>query len=604
MTFRGRWGVAVFVLTLLGIQTLSAQPELDPRSDVYRAIDRWYAAGLIEAPLPIIRPYPRHVLLSLLRTVEQRAMPIEAAVARRYREAFTTDGANLQFSAIGDGAGGEVRPRARAGAQFRYRLGEQVDVGFAISGNAIARGSFRDPRQRPTADTEIVVARGGWEADNLPYADRFDVDVVRDNVPSFTAGGQTYRILPDVQTNFSYGNERLWVQAGIHRRSFGPNHQDSPVLSSDAPQQAGAAFTWSGRRHAITVALLSLSAGTRFKLPGPDSDPRVVGQTSGGDALSLVDSPGLVPGKLLYLQSIHVRVARWLDLGIMEAVVTGPRPEMAYLVPVKTLFLGQAISEFADNSLLGLTANVRPSAGVHVPLTIYVDDLNANQLARFNFDTKIKAATAVAVEWYAPPPMLERVRLSYDIVMPYMYTHADVDPYTDQPNYLDYRHRGVNLGSGLLPNSDRTRVAVMVTPLPRFGVELSGALIRHANAGEGRLDGYVNDGGYGDAGRRGEFRTVQTNGTERVVWKRGDLSFNDDRLFLEQRSIEHVYQTGVKAAWRTRAGSWDTEISGGVTYQYIDGPLSYVITNDGTGRTVAGADTSTWFFSLGVVLSR
>ena len=49
---------------------------------------------------------------------------------------------------------------------------------------------------------------------------------------------------------------------------------------------------------------------------------------------------------------------------------------------------------------------------------------------------------------------------------------------------------------------------------------------------------------------------------------------------------------------------WDTEINAGVTYQYIDGPLSYVIANDGTGRTVVGADTSTWFFSLGVVLSR
>ena len=603
MMFRGRWGVVV-VVSLLGMQTLSAQPELDPRADVYQAIDRWYAGGLIETPLPIIRPYPRDILLSLLRTVEQRAMPLEAAVARRYREALTTDGVSLQFSAIGAGANGEVRPRARAGGLFRYRLGEQVDLGFAISGNAIARGSFRDPRQRPAADTDIVITRGSWEADNLPYADRFDVDVVKDNVPGFTAGGQTYRILPDVQTNFSYGNERLWVQAGIHRRSFGPNHQDSPVLSSDAPQQAGAAFTWSGRRHAITVALLSLSAGTRFKVPGPDSNPRVVGQTSGGDALSLVDSPGLVPGKLLYLQSAHVRVARWLDLGIMEAVVTGPRPEMAYLVPVKTLFLAQALSDFADNSLLGLTANVRPSAGVHVPLTIYVDDLNANQLVRFNFDTKIKAAGAAAVEWYAPLPLLERIRFSYDIVMPYMYTHFEADPYTDQPNYLDYRHRGVNLGSGLLPNSDRTRLAVMVEPLPRLGVELSGALIRHANASEGRLDGYVNDGGYGDAGQRGAFRTVQIDGVERTVWKRGDLSFNDDRLFLEQKSIEHVYQTGIEAAWRTRVVGWDTEINAGVTYQYIDGPLSYVIANDGTGRTVVGADTSTWFFSLGVVLSR
>ena len=586
MKFRGRWGVVVFVLALLGMQTLSAQPELDPRSDVYQAIDRWYATGLIEAPLPIIHPYPRHILLSLLRTVERRAMPVEAAVAGRYREALATDGASLQFSAIGDGADGKVRPRGRAGARFRYRLGEQVDVGFAISGNAIARGS--------------------WQADNLPYADRFDVDVVEDNVPSFTAGGQTYRILPDVQTNFSYGNERLWVQAGIHRRSFGPNHQDSPVLSSDAPQQAGAAFTWSGRRHAITVAFLSLSASTRFRLPGPDDDPQIVGRTGSGRSLSLVDRPDLVPGKLLYLQSIHVRVARWLDLGIMEAVVTGPRPEMAYLVPVKTLFLGQALSQFADNSLLGLTANVRPGAGVHVPLILYVDDLNANQLARLNFDTKIKAAAAAAVEWYAPPPVLERIRLSYDIVMPYMYTHAGVNPYSDTPNYLDYRHQGVNVGSGLLPNSDRTRLAVMVKPLPRFSIELSGALIRHANASEGRLDGYVNDGGYGDAGRRGEFRTVDTNsdGTEEVVWNRGRLSFNDDRLFLEQNSIEQVYQAGVKVEWRARVANWNTEISGGVTYQYVDGPLSYVITNDGTGRTVVGADTSTWFFSLGVVLSR
>lgn len=590
MTFRTACAGVVLVLTLLGGQVLGAQHELDPRTDVYEAIDRWYATGLIDTPLPIIRPYPRHVLLSLLQTVERRATPAQAQLARQYLAELGADGISWRLSGIGDAVDDEALPRGRASAQFRYGLAEQIDLGISMSANAIARDAL--------------------EADNLLYADRFDVDVVEDNVPTFSVADQEFLILPDAQTNLSYGNERLWVQAGIHRRSFGPVHQDSPVLSSDAPQQAGASFTWAGRRHSFNLTLLSLSASSRFKLPGTEGDdatPVTVGQTATTPLdLVLADEPDLVPGKLLYIQSVHFHVARWLDLGIMEAVVTGPRLEMAYLIPAKTLFLGQALSGFEDNSLLGLTANFRPGANVHIPLMVYVDDVNFNELASFNFDTKIKAAASTAIDWYAPPPVLERIRFSYDIVMPYMYTHPGVNPYTDEPNYLDYRHQGVNLGSGLLPNSDRARLAIMVRPLPRVGLELSGALIRHANASEGLLNGYVNDGGYGDAGRDGVFEEVDTDtdGDPEVIWNEGRLLFNDDRLFLEQDTIEHIYQVGLEAAWRTRVANWDTELSGGVTYQYVDGPLSYVIAADGTGQTVAGSDQTSWFFSLGVVLSR
>ncbi len=107
--------------------------------------------------------------------------------------------------------------------------------------------------------------------------------------------------------------------------------------------------------------------------------------------------PEKFPDKHLILQSFNFYPTPWLELGFFETVVWGNRFDLNYLLPFKELFYAQSMAGFEDNSFMGILANVRFKDTIQVPLVVYVDDTNLNDLLRFDFSTKFKVALQAGV---------------------------------------------------------------------------------------------------------------------------------------------------------------------------------------------------------------
>lgn len=577
--FIQRSGITALLL-LVAAGAALAEPTANPNDPIYRAIERWTVQGLVDR-VPVMRPYPREELVALLEDVARSAGPGDAQIAQAALDRMTPrEGRSVAVRPFVEGRlytrDDEVQPKggiaADIGGQFSQTLSYGAQAGFF----AIDRG----------------------DEDLLPYGERATDDVLEDNAKVSVAGRDIYTLMQiNAQTTFAWDD--LWIQTGIYRRSYGPFHTDSPVISSLAPQAANLILQYDRGMFRYTGTLSSHTATRRFRETTDPESSRNVDVNEDG-ILDFEDRPQQAPGKNLFIHSFGFRPWSWLDVSIFEAVVYGPRFELSYLVPLKFMWHAQGTVAFADNSLIGLAADIRPVPGLRIPLTIYVDDASFNDLAQFNFNTKYKMATSTAVQWAPGGRFAPLLEASYETVFPYMYTHASLDPYTTEPNYNNYLHQDTSIGNGLLPNSDRSRLTASIRPAGWLELEFMGALIRHANASDGNLDQFLNDGGYGDNGREGEFFTDATEtdlgNSDDVEWARGELTFNDGFLFMQQDDIEHRYQAGIRGD--ITAGLGDraaVHIGLGYTFEYVQQPISYVWTNDGTGNggggeTVVGDD--------------
>ena len=139
---------------------------------------------------------------------------------------------------------------------------------------------------------------------------------------------------------------------------------------------------------------------------------------------------------------------------------------------------------------------------------------------------------------------------------------------------------------------------------------MNGGVMRHANASEGELDQLLNDGGYFDNGRDGEFKPAGDGetGADDFFWVPGDLTFNGPYRFLTQDTIETRYQTGITADFQFPVATTTWAVELGYTFEYVRNPISYVwsqddMANGGGGRTIAGSDESFHYGEIGLSVS-
>jgi len=560
--------------------TLTAEPTSDPNHPVYRDLDRWLARGLVDR-LPVMHPFPLSELETLLQAVITRGTPRERAEAERYLREITprTDEGRMYGAPFVEGRlftrDDEVQPKAALGFDIGGRINETISVGASVGGYAIERDA----------------------ADLIPAGERVTDDIVDDNAKVTVRGRDIYTLL-QINSQTTFERDNLWLQAGIFRRSYGPFHDESPVISRFAPQSGNFILQYDLGPLRYTGTLSSHTATAVFKdIDEPGSDKNIDVNQDGFDDFE--NRTMQVPGKHLFIHSFGFRPADWVELSIFEAVVFGPRLEPVYLVPLKFMWHAQGTAAFADNSLIGATIDLRPLPGLRIPVIVYVDDASFNDMVAFDFDTKYKMATASAIQW-APDagwePMFE---VSYETVFPYMYTHAGLDPYTTEGNYNNYLHQNTSIGTGLLPNSDRARLTAGVSPARWLELEAMGSIQRHGNASEGHLDQYLNDGGYYDNGREGEFFVYDNDSDnpnpDDLDWTRGDLTFNDRFGFLTQDHIEYTYQAGMSGAVVMPVGRSTIRVAGGYTFEYVQNPLVYLWSetaglNGGGGRTTTDDD--------------
>ncbi len=569
-------------MALLSPVSVFSEVTADPNHPVYRSMERWIVRGLVDQ-VPVIQPYSLTELEGVLHAVIRRGTPTERVEAQRYLDEITPRGdgpfygapfVNARLYTKDDG----IQPKGALGIDAGGRLTERFSIGASFGGWAIERGA----------------------EDLIPSGYRATEDVLEDNAKVSVRGRDVYTLLQiNTQTTLEWDN--LSVRAGIHRRSYGPFHEESPVLSRYAPQAGNVMLQYDLGMLRYTAALSSHTATAPFRpVDDPDASRNIdVNQDGTADFYA---KPLQAPGKQLFIQSFGFRPARWLEFSFFEAVVFGPRPELNYFIPLKFLWHSQGNSAFEDNSFIGLSADIRPTEGVRIPLLVYVDDAGFNDLVTFNFDTKYLMAGVAALQWAPNASWRPMVEASYEAALPYMYTHAAHNPYTTEPNYLTYTHQNTSIGNNLLPNSERARLTLGAAPTSRLNLEVTGAIIRHANASEGELDQYLNDGGYYDSGRDGDFDNFAETD---YFWLPGDLVYNDTFQFLTQDHVERRYQTGIKSHVYLPVARSSIRLGLAYTFEYVEKPIRYVWSEtdglDGEGgRTTYGRNEVNHYTDISV----
>lgn len=513
-----------FTLFLIGLGvggTVSAQFAADPNDRLYQDLSLWEGKGILRH-LPVLRPYPPQVILEALEQVVQKGNREDAARAQGYLAEF-----KKSFTL-----------HLEAGGTARYTGEDFYGDGYG----KIEAGGWIQDRMYLEGRLEGLVM-DNTSGFVLPIGQRTDVDIF-DTWADVTVKGRKLNLRQSQVVDFAVGTSNIYFKAGIERNSFGPFWGDSVVLSPDAPHAGHYSFVWRNGWFSYSTVLLEIAATNYLHEEVPEK----------------------FPDKHLILQSFNFYPTPWLELGFFETVVWGNRFDLNYLLPFKELFYAQSMAGFEDNSFMGILANVRFKDTIQLPLVVYVDDTNLNDLLRFDFSTKFKVALQAGVR-YTPKEtsLLRMVGVDYVLVTPYMYTHrsglGDISGLSaDQrievlsaPNYTNYTHMGTNLGVGLDPNSDRFTLNVQLEPVKDLIVDIRGRLIRHGNASEAmadadpRNDGTILDDGYN---------------------KYGKATFHYDTRFLNQSVIEKVWQAGFNARYRLPLGPGSVLLEGGYTFEY------------------------------------
>ncbi len=501
----------------------------DLDDEIYEYLQMWEDRGYLRRPLPYLRPYPLQVIQDALEDVIARAPRRQAARAEEFlRHIDREPGIQLR---------GEHLSEFSPGGEY-----------FGATGGAVqSTGYLRDNLSMSGRIGMYLIDEPEVADDAYPRAMRGDYDYFRDD-SRIGALGREYLLTPSVQGVAAFGSDSVYLQAGLTRGSYGPFYDSGVILTPGAPHAGHYSFTYRSNRFTYQHLMMSLTA---TKDDGTARDHRA-------------DTRTVRPNKFLVLHGLTFHLTDWLDFSLHESITYGQRFDPVYLVPTSVLIYNQIYYGQRDTAFIGLGANARLPYDFAASATLYVGDTSFNDLARFNFDTRYKAAAQTGVRWTPFREVLERVSADYTFVLPYTYTHRRESPgdgtrfqYDDHDdvwfespeyNYQNYTHHGQSLAD-MDPNSDRIRLQGRLRPNRFVTINLHSAFLRHANAtpgddvydevnleNVGTSDGSVYDSGY----------------------VRGGEHLFDNLEFLTQDTIERIIQLG-----------FDTEITFPVSVEWF-----------------------------------
>ncbi len=478
--------VILFILFSV-IFSINAQIASDPNDEIYSYIDLWEENGLVKG-LPLLRPYSMQAIKAILNTVIESGNSLEQKTAQNY-----LDEISKPFS---------------------------FDIGFYNE----TRTDFNSYYMQTGIDTKIIgsfspivtvsAQFGVYLLDNehgniLPRWTQPKKDFLADWT-SFEIGAKSFQVSQSLTSGASIGNDKVYFQAGFMRTSFGPFFDTGSIISPEAPHAGHFSFTYRGSKIVFTSLLLTLVASDSL---GDDS----------------------WPDKYLSMHSFNFFPGPVVELGVFETVIYGERFDPMYLIPFSSFYYNQVFAGAHDNSMIGLIARFKLPQSINFNTTLFIDDIHFNDLIRFNFRTKYKVALQAGISWTPLYKTFRRVAFEYLLVTPYMYTHKNSnfpEPINDtKPNYLNYTHKGQNLGSSLEPNSDRFLLKAAFAFSPLVNIDVITSLIRHGNASTGITlgDGTIFDDGYDDA---------------------GSATFQGATRFLSQDVLEYTLQLGIDSEFQ------------------------------------------------------
>jgi hypothetical protein len=494
-------------LLLFSAFTLEAQHIVsNPNDRLYAYLTLWEEEGLI-GPLPLLRPYPLQLVKFLLAQVIERGGAADREAAQDILNVLTKkQGFRL-----------EMTNTARAG---------KAGVYDGLQLNLLWRGDF-SPFASYAINAGILLDTD--DSQFLPRYTRPDTDRISDWA-SVNMGDLELDIHQSFFGIAALGNEHTFLQTGLVRNTFGPFFEDGAVLGPQAPHAGHVSFTHYTDEYSLNFLFLNLLASDDF-------------------------GEGRYPQKYLSMQSFNWYPFSWLEVGAYETVVYGEKFNPVYLLPLVQLFYSQVYYGVYDNSLFGVNASIKLPEHVRIKTQLYADDLQFNDMVRFDLDTKYKLSLQGGVTWTPGFDIFKRVAFDYLLITPYMYTHRSYEtsgyPYHDKPNYLNYTHDGVCLGSALEPNSDQFTLSTMLKPLSWLDLEPFAKWIRHGNASDGILpngDGTIFDAGYDEDGHP---------------------VFQETTRFLSQDVLEHVFQLGLTGYMQFNVAPIQINVQAGYTFELV-----------------------------------
>ncbi len=549
--------ILVFCLLILPVAVFALNIT-DPLADIYDDVQVWYEAGLVYE-VPSLRPYPAQVMVKVLEDViENSATP---AAERKRAEAYLTELTGTDIDLVW---GGEAQLKSGEDEEYLWGiLGIEYNTWFndyiALNGEWLAMGKYE--------------GTGYYAAGEKSPLDSFD-DNAEANIK-----GRTIELRQILTNSFSVGTDSLYLQAGIHRSSYGPVFDNGAVLGGYAHSAPTFDVVYdNGGMFGLTTTYMDLTATDYY---GDVYDP--------------------YPDKHMVMQTYTYRPNDWMEFEFLQTIVYGNRFDLTYFVPFSFLFYNQNFTGYEDNSLMGLSMALDLPNMIGVNSMLYIDDAHFNDLIRGNFETMFKAAIETEVTWTPMQDYLRRVSLDYLAIMPYTFAHKS-DRYDDEiypssnaaeyeawlsenANYLNYTTYGEALGAVLDPNSDRLTLKYSMRPLPELDVSFIGRMIRHGNPSEDEAntvhdiynDGTIFDDGYDENEDHSfkEFKFLTQDAIEYTLVGGFDATYTFDlephrlSLLLGYR-LEHIRNQRNASTGTPVMGNNETNhyVMGGFIYSY------------------------------------
>ena len=527
---------AGLLLTALYVN-IGAQAAVNIFDPFYEDLSIWEGSGLIN-DAPNIRPYPLQEIQRILQIVIDTGDVGQRRRAEEYYNRFF--GRAFHFGGLA-----EVAVKAPQ-KQYELNFAPFADINYSLHRLLTISGRV-----------SVFLTNKLFSQALTPLFQYSKYDLADDGV---FAG--KFLVLPVFNSGIAFGTPQYYVTAGIARTNHGPFYDNSLFVGSQAMHQGQFTFVVNKEKWTYNQALLTLTA-----------------TSDRGDSHK--------PGKFLAIHSLNIRPLPWLSFGIVDTIIYGNRFEPIYLLPFSAFFISQGLYVFPDNSLIGGTFTIKPVRGLRLDGALYADDLGFNEIIKFKKDAKWRMSGQFGISYTIPKThWFSFIDLNYTFVFPYTYTHFDGSTIS-VPNYQDYTHNGVPLGSNLEPNSDRILLKVKFRPLYGLDVNVSNAFIRHANVTESITDitilkDYVSKEYTTDGSTHNHATIITDSGAIHHAY----LYANP---FMRQQTIQYINQLALDVSCHLPIVK-----SGG----YMLFKFGYVFEaniNPGVGQNIYKATNKTWY---------
>ncbi|WP_294429099.1 hypothetical protein [uncultured Treponema sp.] len=547
----------------------------------YKQAQIWELRGLTTT-LPQIRPYPVNVIKRILDDVIENGSEKDAELAKGEYERIFQKSFSPYFKATGGAKISHEENDFDSDNSVNKDFHTEVGIGGDVILHDLVSVGYK---------FGIYAQKNEFSAHSQLYTS-MEEDSIFDPVD---AGPLTAYL--NWNMNVAVGNQSVYGTGGMNRLGFGPFIADGLALNDAGYHSANLTFNATTEKWSYASAYETIGATRNM----------------GAE----IDSSWLDSGKYLAFHAIKWHAFEKFNLTYYENIIFGPYNNLSYITPAP-YYAVQNIGGANDNLQMGLLFEVKPVKGLDWATDFFADDIELNEVLKFNFDTKLRFGFQTGIVYAPEESLCERLTFNYTAVMPYVYAHWQYDDSRTGAfdgktwNRQNYTNSGVNIGSALDPNSDKISLTAQFAPAKNLKLNLFGNFIRHANGAEDFSDDEAAEYMLAKKG------TYATNGTLYMTqmfadatsshgkhvdsaWKKLGFMTSDHKMYVTQLGLNAEYSFA-----RTKYGKFS--LCAGYTFEYVKNngvnahiykgglidDLKITTTEDGKYKIGGGSTEYTW----------